>query len=258
MKLAESSWAMEFNSTLTEAILLKRHKRFLVDIAVSKTDRRTIYCPNTGSMAGCEILGSRIWFSSSTNPRRKYPYTWELVEVDGGHLVLVNTQRASGLVKEAVQEGIIEELNGYPQLECECECVTSTSHKRFDFKLSGHTNQEDCYVEVSPVTLGDEINRGFFPDSLNFKAARQVRELIEIKQQGARAVLMCPVLHTGIVRVFPADHIDPDFGKALRDAVNIGVEIIAYGAQINLSSIKLINNVEVCVPQKTYGSRIHI
>lgn len=245
---------MEFKGPLCEAILLKRQKRFLADVAVSKTDRRTIYCPNTGSMAGCDILGSRIWFSTSANSRRKYPETWELVEVDGGHLVLINIQRATQLFEEALDNGVIEELVGFSEIEQDSQ--TTYCNNRFDFKLK-HPGEPECYLDICPVTLGDEIHRGFFPDSLNFKAARSIKELIVMKQQGYRSILFCPVLHTGIQRIFPADHIDPDFGKALREAVNIGVEIYAYSAQIDLKSATLHSKVEVCVPKKTYGTKIH-
>jgi sugar fermentation stimulation protein A len=41
-------------------------------------------------------------------------------------------------------------------------------------------------------------------------------------------------------RVFKsADHIDPDYGKGLRRAVNRGVEILIYDVTVDLTGIKL-------------------
>ncbi len=37
----------------------------------------------------------------------------------------------------------------------------------------------------------------------------------------------------------PADHIDPDYGRELRNAVSNGVEILAYDVCIDLRRIKL-------------------
>lgn len=248
--------AMKFSSNLKEAILLRRHKRFLVDIAVNKTDRETIYCPNTGAMRGLDVLGSRIWYSNEPNQRRKYPHTWEIVEVDGGYKVAVNTQRKNPLVLEGIESGIITQLNGYKKLEEEvqleeCRC-------KFDFKLSESDHQlPDVVVKVKAVTMGDEVHRGFYPESLNLKATQELQELIRLKEEGYRAVLMYCVMHTGINRVFPADHIDNQYGQMIRQAYNAGVEIIAYRARMDETSISLETQIEVCVPERSYGTRLH-
>ncbi|HET9843667.1 MAG TPA: DNA/RNA nuclease SfsA, partial [Gammaproteobacteria bacterium] len=170
---------MEFTSSLTEAILLKRYKRFLADVAVSKTDRRTIYCPNTGAMRGCNILGSRVWFSSSTNLRRKYPDTWELVEIDGGYLVAINTQRTNQLILEAIASGTITEIQGYKNIER--EYALTHYNNRFDFRFSNHEyDKTPCFMEVKAVTLGDEICRGFYPDSNAEITTHQLKALIQL------------------------------------------------------------------------------
>jgi sugar fermentation stimulation protein A len=45
-------------------------------------------------------------------------------------------------------------------------------------------------------------------------------------------------------RVFrPADHIDPDYGRRLRQAAAKGIEIMAYDVHISLQGIKLNNNI---------------
>lgn len=247
---------MKFTSPLTEAILLRRHKRFLVDIAVNKTDRETIYCPNTSAMRGLDILGSRIWYSTCSNQRRKYPHTWEMVEVDGGHKVAVNSQRKNPLVLEAIDNGILKELLDYETIDQEVQ-PEGTSCK-FDFKLSKHKHHlPDAFVEVKVVTMGDEIHRGFYPESENLRATQQLKALQQLKQEGYRAVLVFCVMHTGINRVFPADHIDNQFGYVLREAYQAGVEIIAYQVQMDEQGIIIEKPCEVCVPQRTYGTRQH-
>lgn len=247
---------MKFSSPLTEAILLRRHKRFLVDIAVNKTDRETIYCPNTSAMRGLDVLGSRIWYSTCDNQRRKYPHTWEMVEVDGGYRVAVNAQRKNPLVLEAIEQGIITELQAYQKIDQEIQCSDSSS--KFDFKLSNHDQHlPDAIVEVKSVTMGDEIHRGFYPEAVNLRATHQLEELIRLKREGYRAVMLYCVMHSGIARVFPADHIDSHFGHTLRKAHKAGVEIIAYSAQMDENTIELEKPIEVCVPQRTYGTHFH-
>lgn len=241
---------MEFPSQLTQGVLLKRYKRFLAEIILNNQEHRVIYCPNMGAMAGCDVLGSRIWFSHSDNPSRKFPDTWELVEVDGGNLVCVNTQHAKQLILEAISKGTLTELQGYTQ-----STLPSPYSEEEGLDLILETSDPDmvsekCVVVIKGVTLGDEIHRGFYPDSPGSRGFEQLKALINAKQQGFRAVLVYCVLHTGIDRIYPADHIDPDFGAMLRQAAVAGVEVLGYRADIALSDISIASQVEVCIPAR--------
>ena len=76
---------MEFEAALEHGILLRRYKRFLADIELDDGSRRTIHCPNTGSMKNCANPGDEVWFSTSDNAKRKYPNTWEISRTPIGH-----------------------------------------------------------------------------------------------------------------------------------------------------------------------------
>ena len=65
---------MKFKERLLQGILIKRYKRFFVDIKY-KNKIITIHCPNTGSMMGLLKKGNKTWFSESNNPKRKLKYT---------------------------------------------------------------------------------------------------------------------------------------------------------------------------------------
>jgi len=71
------------------------------------------------------------------------------------------------------------------------------------------------------------------------RGTKHLRELMQVKQQGARAVLLFCVQHSGIKTVSPADHIDKVYADTLREAHNAGVEIIAYGANMSEDEIVL-------------------
>jgi sugar fermentation stimulation protein A len=238
---------MKFPSLLTQAVLIKRTKRFLADVVINNQEYRTIYCPNPGAMTGCDLLGSRIWFSHSTLPKRKHPDTWELVEVDAGFLVCVNSQLSYALVVDAIENGVIQPLQGYTNVSVS---PVSLDNFTFEMMLEENTTNEKCFVEVRSVTLGDEIHRGFYPDAKSPRAVRQLKALIHAKRQGHRAVFIFCVQHTGIARLFPADHIDMQFGATLRQAVFAGVEILAYGADISLQEISLVKPIELCIPAR--------
>ncbi len=58
--------------TLKPAILIKRYKRFLADITLNNDDITTIHVANTGAMTGCAEPADTVWYSTSSNPKRKY------------------------------------------------------------------------------------------------------------------------------------------------------------------------------------------
>ena len=227
---------MLFTPVLHPAKLLCRYKRFLADISLPNGDVTTIYCPNTGSMKRCVVENSPCWYSISSHATRKYPFTLELVTTASGHLAGVNTGRANTLVKEAIVNGVIIELQGYANIQAEVNYGEERS--RIDFLLSGD-GINDCYVEVKSVTLGMEGGRGLFPDSVSARGTKHLRELMAMVLQGHRAVLVFCVQHVGIDSVSPADDIDPVYGATLRQAIQAGVEVLIYGAEITPESITL-------------------
>lgn len=223
---------MKFDPPLMQGTLVKRYKRFLADITLEDGTELTLHCPNTGSMKNCNAAGSAVWYSDSGNPKRKYRHTWELVAVGEGAVAGINTGRANALVKEAIVAGRVPELNGYDNIRSEVKYGAENS--RIDLLLE--SADEQCYVEVKNLTLG-EGNTGYFPDAVTERGRKHLRELESMVQQGHRAVLFFCVQHSGVSVAKPADHIDPKYGEALRQAHKAGVEVLAWQCDMNANEI---------------------
>lgn len=223
-----------FNN-LKKAILIKRYKRFLADVLLDSGEEVTIYCPNTGAMTHCAEPGDTIYFSESDNPKRKYRYTWELTLTKAGHWICIHSIRANQIIAQALQKNKIVALSGYTRLKTEVKYGNENS--RIDFLLSAES-RPDCYVEVKSCTLLDETSvkgQGYFPDSVSLRGQKHLRELIEMKALGFRAVLVFAVLHTGISSVSAAKHIDEQYALLFEQAQKVGVEVICYFAPISLT-----------------------
>ena len=80
---------MKFKERLLQGTLIKRYKRFFVDIKY-KNKIVTCHCPNSGSMMGLLEKGNKVWFSESDNPNRNLKYTLEIIEVEN-EMVGINT-----------------------------------------------------------------------------------------------------------------------------------------------------------------------
>ncbi|MDN3609077.1 DNA/RNA nuclease SfsA [Vibrio ostreicida] len=229
---------MKFDPSLKSAQLIKRYKRFLADISLPNKTDITIHCANTGAMTGCATPGNTIWYSTSDNPKRKYPNSWELTETSCGDLICVNTARANQLAVEAIASGTIPELLGYQDLRTEVKYGNENS--RIDILLKSE-RRPNCYIEVKSVTLLDDkqSGQGRFPDAVTTRGQKHLRELTEMAQNGSRAILLFTVLHSGIEKVSPAHHIDAQYSQLLKVAQERGVEVLCYKAQLSNSEMRL-------------------
>ncbi|MBS9441751.1 DNA/RNA nuclease SfsA [Photorhabdus heterorhabditis] len=219
---------MKFHPPLQSATLIRRYKRFLADVITPEGETLTIHCANTGAMTGCATPGDTVWYSTSDNPKRKYPNSWELTETQDGHWICVNTLRANDLVAEAIKQNAISEFSEYKKISREVKYGEERS--RIDLLLQAE-QQVNCYIEVKSVTLLQN-NCGYFPDAVTTRGQKHLRELQHIVEQGQRAVLFFAVLHSGIKQVAAAAHIDDNYSSLLEQAQNSGVEVICYQANL--------------------------
>ncbi|MBR9727727.1 DNA/RNA nuclease SfsA [Shewanella intestini] len=226
---------MEYSPPLQQGILIKRYKRFLTDVRLADDSIITIHCPNTGSMKNCLFEGNRVWFSTSDNPKRKYPNTFELMENDQGQLIGINTGNANALAEEAINNNIIKELQGYDTLKREVKYGDENS--RIDILLSSQSGAK-CYIEVKSCTLLEQTG-GYFPDAVTTRGQKHLRELMAMVQQGHRAVLLFVVQHSGISTVKAASHIDQQYADLLHEAINMGVEVLAYKVAMSTKGVNI-------------------
>jgi sugar fermentation stimulation protein A len=227
---------MKYSPPLQSGVLIQRYKRFLVDLRVNK-EVLTVHCANTGRMTGCAEPNVQAYYTSSDNPKRKYPHSLELTTSLTGDLICVNTARANEVAFEAIRQGIITQLSGYDDINREVRYGQENS--RIDLLLSAQNNAKpNCYVEVKSVTLLDN-GLGYFPDAPSTRGQKHLRELIEMKAAGHRAMLLFISMHNGINSVQPAVHIDPQYSQWCMHAHQAGVEFLAYRCEVSQEGLKV-------------------
>ena len=218
---------------LIAGTLIKRYKRFLADVELEDGRIVTAHCPNTGSMKSCSEPGRRVYLSVHDNPKRKYPYTWELIMMPDS-LVGINTLVPNRLVKHTVSQAGIPELAGYDEIRSEVRLGANT---RVDLMLSG-PGKTRCYVEIKNCTLvSNQIAR--FPDAVTARGLKHLQELSRQVGPHTRSVIFLFVQRMDAEVFQPADAIDPAYGQGLRQAIAQGVELLAYDVHIDLESIRL-------------------
>ena len=223
---------MKFKNQLLRGTLIKRYKRFFVDIEYQNTTI-TSHCPNSGSMMGLLNKGNVVWFSESDNPKRKLKYTLEIVEV-GKTLVGINTQLTNKIVLEALNQKKIKNLIKFNNIKTEVKFSDKT---RFDFLISN--SKEKCFVEVKNVTLMREKKIAEFPDAITSRGTKHLKELIEAKKQGFKSYIFYLVQREDCGYFKIAKDIDEEYKIAYDEAIRSGVKILCYNCKLSNKDIKL-------------------
>ncbi|MCK5826422.1 MAG: DNA/RNA nuclease SfsA [Desulfuromusa sp.] len=211
---------MKLPAPLHKGRLLSRYKRFFTDIELAEGQVVVAHTPNTGSMKQCAVAGYNVLISESDNPKRKLKYTLELIRV-GDHWVDTHTQRTNRVVEEALRNNWIKSLEDY-RLQPEYKFGAS----RIDFYLE--KGEEKVLLEVKNVTLCCDETTACFPDAVTTRGQKHLRELLAAKQQGYRAVIFFLIQRAEAIQFSPADAIDAEYGRLLREVVAAGVEAMAY------------------------------
>ena len=223
---------MNFENKLISGRLLKRYKRFFVDIKI-KNKTVTAHCPNTGSMSGLLKKGNKVWLSKSNNPNRKLKYTLEIIE-ENKSKVGVNTHLANKIVLEALKNNLINEFNEDIVIKPETKFGTNT---RFDFLITGKNLK--AFIEVKNVTLSRNKNLAEFPDSITLRGLKHINELVNASRKGYKIFLLYLIQRNDCKSFKIADDIDPDYSNALSKAVKNKLNILCYDCKFLPKGIKL-------------------
>ncbi|NJN48979.1 MAG: DNA/RNA nuclease SfsA, partial [Alkalinema sp. RL_2_19] len=182
----------------------------------------------------CEI-GNRVQVSRSDNPKRKLPYTWELIQLNDNDQpvwVGVNTSLPNRVIRNALEQRIFTELTDYQEVRREVPYGQEKS--RVDFLLEGA--EKDIYVEVKNTTWTDG-RLALFPDTVTTRGQKHIREMISLLPEH-RAVMLYFINRSDCDRFAPGDERDPKYGELLREARQKGMEVLPYRFGIDPKGIQ--------------------
>lgn len=228
---------MKYPTPLVHGRLIKRYKRFLADVTLDNETEVTAHCTNSGSMKTCLEEGAEVYLSPAKDPKRKTPFTWELIKINE-KWVGINTNIPNQLAFEGVMAGVIPGLEGYTHVKREVKFQDS----RFDVYAENDTNK--CFIEVKNVTM-KAGNYALFPDAVTTRGRKHLETLKRVKAEGIRAVMLYIIQRMDVTTFGPAADIDPAYAEALREAHAQGVEIIAMQAKVKPEGIELVRKMEV-------------
>tara|TARA_Y100000590_G_scaffold466049_1_gene640157 strand:- start:1713 stop:2405 length:693 start_codon:yes stop_codon:yes gene_type:complete len=228
---------MKFKNKLLQGTLIKRYKRFFVDI---KYQNKTItaHCPNSGSMMGLLETGNYVFFSRSDNPERKLKYTLEIISINR-KLVGINTHLTNKIILESLIKKKIKSLAKFDNIKPEAKFSDNT---RFDFLISN--NNKKCFLEVKNVTLLRKDKVAEFPDAVTLRGTKHLKELINAKKKGYDAYILYLIQREDCKFFKIAKDIDEEYKNTFDAAKKNGVKILCYDCKVSNEEIKINDQVQ--------------
>ena len=221
---------MEFTKSLIKGKLIKRYKRFFVDV---KIDKKTVtaHCPNTGSMKGLLDQDNDVYLLKHDDPKRKLKYGLEIIKAQN-NLVGVNTHLANKIVNHGLSNNLINELKNSDEIKAE---VFFNKETRFDFLIK--KNKQKIFLEVKNVTLFRNKNTAEFPDAITSRGSKHLLALIDAIKKGYKAYLLSLVQIENMENFKIANDIDSEYYKNYLAAKKAGVNFLAYRCKISSKEI---------------------
>ena len=225
---------MKFTSSLIKGKLIKRYKRFFVDIEVNNKKLIT-HCPNTGSMLGLLDRGNDAWATKHNDPKRKLKYTLEMIKVKH-RIIGVNTHRANKIVEHALNNKLIDEFKSIKNIKAEFKYSDNT---RFDFLC------DKKILEVKNVTLLRNDNFAEFPDAITSRGSKHLLALIDAIKKGYKSYLIFLVQIQNMKYFKIAKDIDNEYYKNYINAKKAGVKFLAYRCKISAKEIYIEKRINI-------------
>lgn len=223
---------MRYPTALVMGTVVRRYKRYLVDVELVDGTVVTAHCPNPGRMTSCMAQGAPCRLQYAPSPKRKLKWTLEQVQIDGVWIG-VHPRLANDVVAEGLADGVVSEFAG---AECvEREVVAGDSRVDFRVTKAGVAH----WVEVKQVTLKADDGWAAFPDAVTARGLKHIGELLRLVEDGAQASFLFAVARADVTEVRLADEVDPKYSAALRVAAERGVGVLAHRIVVQETGLSL-------------------
>lgn len=225
---------------IVKGTFLSRPNRFIAKVETGGVVH-TVHVKNTGRCKELLIAGATVYLYESDNLQRKTKYDLIAVEkVRNGKaplLINMDSQAPNEVVFEWLCSGAFGE-------KAKIKREYTFGESRMDFYVENE--KEKILLEVKGVTL-ENNSVASFPDAPTLRGIKHINELIKAKKQGYRTVIVFVVQMKDVYEFVPNNITHKEFGEALKNAKNNGVEILAYDCIVTPDNIKIDLPVKVTI-----------
>lgn len=202
---------MKYKKVL-RAKFIDRPNRFIAHVELNGRIE-TVHVKNTGRCRELLIPGVNVILEESDNPNRKTKYDLVTVWKETIGWINIDSQAPNKIAREWLNS------KGYDYIKPEY----TYGNSRIDFYME--KDGKKYLMEVKGCTL--EIDGvGYFPDAPTERGVKHLRELAKAVGEGYKSMVAFVIQMEGISEVRPNIDTHPEFGVALREAKEAGVEVV--------------------------------
>ena len=212
---------------MTPGIFLARPNRFIAHIEIDGAVE-ICHVKNTGRCRELLIPGCTVWCQRSDNPNRKTKF--DLIAVQkGDRLINMDSQAPNRAAGEWLASGGLGAVS-----DLRAEVKHGDSRYDFSFLKDG----KRCFLEVKGCTL-EQDGVCAFPDAPTERGAKHIRGLTAAAREGYGAYILFVIQMSDVKYIRPHDETDPEFGRALREAAQNGVHILAMDCAVTPDTMNI-------------------
>lgn len=214
---------------LRKGCFIKRNNRFIVDMVLDKSEKKQAISTCLLSMPQVDVLGTNI-LMSERDKTFKIPYIMELAEVDGGHIVCVNMNRALHfLINEMIKKANFD----FHDLSLEKALQLPPTITANDLKLDLISkNFQPHLLLIHPIFSSDTSGVSLFPQEKLTWVFDHLIDAISYRRGGQQASMIFYSLHAGTTTI-KMENPSNDYSKFLNEAIKSGVKIYCAKLKIN-------------------------
>ena len=211
---------------ITKAKFISRPNRFIAEVEIDGC-RETVHVKNTGRCKELLVPGCEVWLTAPGTPDRKTKYDLVAVRKESGILFNIDSQAPNKVVKEWLMsqdyDSVVPE---YTYGDSRIDFYMERGNKKYLMEVKG------CTLEIDGV--------GYFPDAPTERGVKHIRELIKATEAGYQTILAFVIQMDGVSEVRANVDTQPEFGAALNDAKNAGVEIMFLRCHVEPDSLTVV------------------
>lgn len=211
---------------------IDRPNRFIAHVEIDGVVE-ICHVKNTGRCKELLVPKSTVFVQEFDSSKRKTKY--DLISVyKGVRLINMDSQVPNKVVAEFLPNIFDDIKHVKPE--------SKYKNSRFDFYVETHNDK--IFIEVKGVTLEND-GIVMFPDAPTERGIKHINELIECKKDGYLAYIIF-VIQMDNVKYFTPNNVTHEaFGKALKNAKEQGVQILAIDCNVTMDSINANDFIEV-------------
>ena len=212
---------------ITKAKFIKRPNRFIAEVELADRKTETVHVKNTGRCKELLVPGCEVWLAAPGTPDRKTKYDLVAVRKENGILFNIDSQAPNKVVKEwLMSQDYDTVVPEYTYGDSRIDFYMERGNKKYLMEVKG------CTLEIDGV--------GYFPDAPTERGVKHIRELIKAGEAGYQTILAFVIQMDGVSEVRANVDTHPEFGAALNDAKNAGVEIMFLRCHVEPDSLTVV------------------